>query len=357
MSGTRAQLLIGTYSESLPYLDGESEGIMGAEISPGGLDNPRVLIAARNPSSLVVTADGERIYAALEVTEFDDAPGGGVAAFQRDPETGELRLINVVPSGGVEPTHLSLDAAERLVAVANYRSGSITTFPVRADGGLGQRSSRVQHEGSGVHPVRQASPHPHQVVFDPQTGHLLVPDLGLDTIFVYRVHRDGGVEEIDRIAVPAGSGPRHLAFHPDGGHFFLVEELVNAVTVFRRKADSFEAIQTLSTLTNVGPTTSTASEIACSDSGETVLVSNRGDDSIALFQFDARTESLRLSALVSSEGSWPKGFGLIGTRLWVANLKSNSLDEFELDERAPSLRFVSRTSIPSPASVTSAPLR
>jgi 6-phosphogluconolactonase (cycloisomerase 2 family) len=61
--------------------------------------------------------------------------------------------------------------------------------------------------------ARQRDPHPHQAVIDPTGEFMLVADLGADVVHVFRIgpgsQRFQGVVDI---ALPPGSGPRHLAF-------------------------------------------------------------------------------------------------------------------------------------------------
>ena len=79
------------------------------------------------------------------------------------------------------------------------------------------------------------------IASDPVTGDILVSDLGSDTVFVYALDRDGRLAaktSVNLEAVP-GAGPRHLAFHPDGRHLFIVNELDSTVCALRRDDDRF----------------------------------------------------------------------------------------------------------------------
>ena len=110
-----------------------------------------------NPSWVTAAADGRCLYAVAETTEFAGRPGGGVAAYARDPVSGAVTLLNAVSSGGAQPAHLELDPSERFVVVANYGSGSVSVFAREADGRLGVMTGHVQHLGCSAHPVRQAA--------------------------------------------------------------------------------------------------------------------------------------------------------------------------------------------------------
>ena len=208
-SSSPGELIIGTYTERLPHVDGQAEGILSCRYEDGTIGPVRVLAPTRNPSFLVVSPDGGRLYAVNETVEFEGQPGGGVTAFARDPRTGDLSLLNTRPSGGVEPAHLELNPSGRFLLVANYRSGSVAVFELGPDGSIGPMTDHVQHQGSSVHPIRQSGPHAHMIMFDPGNGNVLVPDLGVDAILCYELSDEGKLVERprQRIETAAGAGP------------------------------------------------------------------------------------------------------------------------------------------------------
>ena len=210
------ELIVGTYTERLPHVDGKAEGILSCSFDGTTVGPPRVLARTRNPSFIVLSGDGRRLYAVNETVNFEDRPGGGVSAFSRDPGTGELVLLNTKPSGGVEPAHLELDPTGRFVLVANYRSGSVAVFALEDDGRLGTMTAHIQHEGTSLHPVRQSGPHAHMVIFDPRTGDLLVPDLGIDAVRVYTLTQSGELvgQPDRRLPVARGAGLATSLFIP-----------------------------------------------------------------------------------------------------------------------------------------------
>ena len=179
---------------------------------------------------MTATADGTRVYAVIET-----APDGGVAAFARGAD-GTLAPLGTASSGGAEPAHLTLDPSERFLVAGTYGGGSISVFALADDGALGERVAFVQHEGRGPDPERQASPHVHQLSFDPITGELAVVDLGLGEVRFYLFGADGELTLRPEATIIVGAaGPRHLAFHPDGRHALLVNELDNTLDVLRRE--------------------------------------------------------------------------------------------------------------------------
>jgi 6-phosphogluconolactonase len=348
------ELIIGTYTERLPHVDGQAEGILSSGYADGTIGPPRVLARTRNPSFLVLSPDGRRLYAVNETVEFEGQPGGGVTAFARDARTGDLSLLNTRPSGGVEPAHLELDPSGRFLLVANYRSGSVAVFRLEADGSIGPMTDHVQHEGSSVHPVRQAGPHAHMIMFDPADGAVLVPDLGLDAILTYELSDEGRLLERPgrRIEAAPGGGPRHLAFHPGGGYLLVVNELDNTVAALRREGDGYVTTDVASTLAAGFDGHSQAAAIRISPSGRSVLVSNRGaaTDTIALFRFDVDKGTFDLAELAPTQGREPRDFIFSpdGRFVIVASQDSDALVVMEFDEEGPGLRFLSSTPVPTP---------
>jgi 6-phosphogluconolactonase len=351
----RHELLIGTYTEPMPHVEGKAEGILSCRYDGTAIGPVRVLASTRNPTYLVLSADRRCLYAVHETATFEGRPGGGVSAFARDVRTGELTLLNSRPSGGVEPCHLDLDPNGRFLLVANYGSGSVAVFELGPGGRLGAMTGHVQHEGSSVHPERQTGPHAHMVSFDPHSGEVLVSDLGLDSVVVYALTESGALVERPgrRIEMEPGSGPRHVAFHPDGHRLFVVNELGNTLVALRRDGERFVPTAKASTLPHGFNSHSQAAAVRVSPSGGCVLVSNRGvdSDSIAVFRFDPHDGSLELKQVQPTSGREPREFVFDpdGRFVVVANQDSHTLVVFAFDEGACHLERVTSATVPTPA--------
>jgi 6-phosphogluconolactonase len=357
VSTASRSLVIGTYTRSLWPVHRRPAGILGASLEETGqasqsgqtgLTGLNVLAKPPNPSWLTATADGRYLYAVSETRQF-----AGVTAYARDPATGALTPLNTVSSGGTEPAHLGLDPSERFVVVANYGSGSVAVFAREAGGTLGAMTGHVQHQGSSADPDRQASPHPHQVCFDPVTGDLLVTDLGMDAVLSYRLGDDGGLTErrTARITGAPGAGTRHLAFHPDGQHLFVVNELDSTLAGYVRDGATFARTGAVSTVPDGFTGPNYPSAVRVSASGRSVLAANRGHDSIALFAFDPPTGKLTPALVVPAGGRWPRDFVLTpdGARLLVACQRGGTVSLFDFNEQKPSLRPVSAIGVRAPA--------
>jgi 6-phosphogluconolactonase len=356
------ELIIGTYTERLPHVDGRAEGILSCTFDGAAIGPVRLLAPATNPSYLALSADHQHLYAVSETVTFNGQAGGGVSAFARDVRTGDLSLLNAKPSGGDAPCHLGLDPTGRFLLVANYVSGSVAVFELQPDGSLGTMTARVQHEGAGTHPDRQTGPHAHMVVFDPHShpdnAEVLVSDLGLDLVLVYTLSGAGELIEhpARRIEMTAGSGPRHLAFHPDGHHLFVVNELANTLVALRREGNRFVPTAGASTLPEGFGAHSQAAAVRVSPSGNSVLVSNRGDesDSIAVFPFQSSDGSLELAQVQPTSGRQPRElvFDADGRIVVVANQDSHTLVVFAFDEGSSQLTELTRATVPTPVCLT-----
>ena len=220
-----------------------------------------------------------------------------------------------------------------------------------------------RHSGSGPNLPRQDKAHCHQALPTPDGKGYCVVDLGLDQIVEYpsgRVFRTS----------PLGAGPRHLLFHPNGRLAFLVSELGNLVSSLSwSPADGFRTLDTLSTLSDekyiishaetqrggdrrddfitgalpqppenlcdlglsvslreanpIQKTTEAnlAAAIRFTPDMKRIVVSNRGEDSLAVYDFDSATGRLAFKARTFLSGSWPRDFMFVSDNLALIALE------------------------------------
>ena len=309
------------------------------------------------PNFLVLSPDRRFLYTVNRTGTWEDQ--GAVSAFSIDAETGALTFLNEVPSAGQGPCYINIDPSGQFVVVANYSSGTVALYPVNADGTLEAASSVMQHEGSGPDASRQEGPHAHYIHFTPDGQYVLSADLGIDKVMIYALDKDSNAlvpHATPYAEVEAGSGPRHLAFHPTQDHIYLLNELSGTVTVF--KADfatgGMEALQTISSLPDGFSGANKSADIHVHPSGKFLYASNRGDsDSIAIFSIDA-------SGLLTYQGEqsagivWPRNFAIdpTGTFMLVANRHDNSIVVFRINEDTGALEPASqRIEVPEPVCI------
>ncbi|MEU3708707.1 lactonase family protein [Streptomyces catenulae] len=326
-------------------------GITTAALDPetGALTPLHTTAEVANPSFLAPSRDRRRLYAVSEVEH------GAAAAFTLTPDGPQL-LAPPVPVGGASPTHLTL-AAGHLVT-ANYTSGSISTLPVGPDGTLGGPAAVLAHHGSGPDPERQKTPHAHSVYAAPGGTRLLSADLGTDSVRSCSLDPVTGMTQIrDEVRLRPGSGPRHLAFHPGGGHVYVVNELDAALTRCRWDAEH-------GTLTPLGETALFVdgdqpgdpgaepchpSAAVVSPDGRFLWTAVRGRDRICVHALDASGAELTPVTSVPCGGAWPRDLAMhpTGRFLYVANERSGDLTWFTVDH---SSGVPTRTgSMPAPA--------
>lgn len=339
------ELLIGTYTERLPHVDGHAEGVLSARFDGTRLSEPVVAARLENPSWLAVAPAGAAVYAVSE-TE----PDGRVVAFARSAD-GTLTELGSASSGGPSPAHLVVHPSRPLLVAGTYGGGTVSVFALREDGSLGERTAFVQHEGAGPDPSRQDGPHVHQLSIDPVTGDVVVVDLGLGEVRWYALTDEGRLTlRPDATVVLGSAGPRHLAFDSDGRHAVLVNELDSSVDVLRREGDRFVRVQSTTARGDAASDGNTPAAVCISASGRTVLVSNRGDDTIAVFAFDRDASRLALVDVVEVGGRTPRDLVIApeGDRVLAACQDSDEVVVFAFDDGARTLRSLGSTPVPTP---------
>lgn len=313
---------------------GEGIGIYRVDPTSGEWRSAGLAAGVANPSFLVLHPDGNTLYCVHGGNDHSQ-----VSAFARDRDSGALTLLNSQPSGGRNPVHLSFEPTGRLLAVANYTEGTVAALPVAADGMLGAPGRILKLTGAlGPDPAEQASPHPHHSPFDPQGGFVVVPDKGLDALFVFRPDVAAGTiapHELPSVATRAGAGPRHIAFAPDAPYAYVINELDSTVTTYAydAAAGSLEPLQTISSLPDDFTGKNSGAEIEVAQSGRFVYLSNRGHDSIGVFAVSAQDGTLAPSSWTPAGGATPRFFALdpTGTFLFAANQDSDTIVTFRVD--------------------------
>ena len=328
-------LLAGSYTRQMPSAVGSGEGIYSCwfNTESGALRVGSVLQGISDPSYLSVDAGRQRVYSIASRTDDGDGNTAAVCALALDPSEGTLSLLNCEAVASVGACHVW--STDDYALVACYAGGSVAALPLRDDGGLFPTSSLVQHEGSTrVDPSRQDGPRAHCIVPDLSGRFFLVADLGKDEILIYRLEDGNLVPHSQTMSAP-GDGPRHLAFHPGGRHAFVVNELSCSVTVYRFDPDSGELTRlgSLSTLPLNYMGFNTCAAIHVDPQGRFVYASNRGHDSIAVFEFDAESESLVQRSIHASGGRTPRDFTLTPDGKWLlaAHQDSANITSFRVD--------------------------
>ena len=329
------------------YTTGNSRGIYLSELdlATGALSDPRLVAESENPSFLAIHPTKRFLYAVNEVGDYGGVQSGAVSAFAIDSATGDLSFLNQQPSRGGAPCHLVVDKEGKNVLVANYSGGSVAVLPIGSDGRLSPASAFSQHQGSSVNPRRQQGPHAHSINLDAANRFAFAADLGLDKVLVYRFNAsDGTLAENDppSVSVEPGAGPRHFAFHPSGRYAYVINEIASTITAFSYDSarGSLRSIQTVPTLPAGFDQRSSTAEVQVHPSGKFLYGSNRGHDSIAVFQIDLESGKLTYIEHESTQGKSPRNFGIdpTGTYLLAANHNGDNVVVFRINPETGALQ-------------------
>jgi len=340
-AGESMLVYVGTYTGA------KSKGIYVCRLdeATGKLSSPELAAETKSPSFLAIHPNGRFLYAVGEMSNFGGTQSGAVSAFSLEPASGKLTLLNQQASGGAGPCHLAVDHEGRSVLVANYGSGSVAALPIQRDGSLGAASAMIQHEGSSVNPQRQAGPHAHFITTDASNHYVLACDLGLDKVLMYRLDAAKGslvANDSASVSVKAGSGPRHLAFSPDGHFAYVINEMSSTLSAFAYDSGRgvLKELQTVSTLPSGFKGDNSCAEVQVHAAGKFVYASNRGHDSIAIFAIHPTTGKLTLVEHQPTKGRTPRHFGIDPTGTWLLaeNQGSDNIVVFRVDSRSGRLQ-------------------
>jgi 6-phosphogluconolactonase len=323
------------------FTPGERGGIHAYEFSTkdGSLKPLRRTTGAENPFFLALSPDRKYLYS-THARQFGGKENEQVAAYEIVGRAGELKLLNRQSAEGNTACYLEVDKNGKAVVVANYGSGSVAALPIKADGSLGEPASFIQHKGSSVNAQRQTGPHAHSIVVSPDNRYAFAADLGADRIFCYKLDPAAAKltpNDPPSARSPAGAGPRHLTFHPNGKRLYAINELLNSVTLFDYDPDSGALTdkQTISTLPDGLKGTSYCADVKVTPDGRYLYGTNRGHDSIAAYKVgeDGR---LSLIAIKPSLGKGPQNLAITPDGEWVlcANMPGNNVAVFRIDPKS-----------------------
>ncbi|MDA1055462.1 MAG: lactonase family protein [Planctomycetota bacterium] len=356
-------MLIATHrvsaDEPLVFISAFAAGDEGAihayqlDLATGQLKQVHSTTDVEHPFFLALSPDNKFLYS-IHAKTFGGKENEEVAAYELVGDTGQLKLLNRQSALGTAACYLDVDATGKTVVVANYSTGSVASLPVRTDGSLGEAATFIQHKGASINPARQEGPHAHCIVVSPDNRFVYAADLGLDQVLGYRL--DVSTSKLSPnappfVKTPPGAGPRHLTFHPDGEHVYVINELTNSATLFDYDAESGKLTerQTISTLPKDFEGTSHCADLKITPDGRFLYGTNRGHDSIAVYEIGAAGR-LTLLGIEPSLGKGPQNLAITagGELLLCANMPGNNVAVFRIDPTTGGLK-----SLGEPVSTTS----
>ena len=351
-------IFIGTYTKKEGHVDGKGEGIYRLAFSQKGDSIYFNFLKSKyfktiNPSYLTISKNKKFLYAANELGP-DDGDSGTVEAYEIDPQTKDLKLIDKVKTDAYAPCHVTVDANNKMAFVSNYVGGIVNVFPLLENGTFSENSLNMEFKGKGP-TDRQEGSHPHSGTISPDGKYLFVADLGTDKITGLTINYEK--EEVlptkdSKTIMQAGAGPRHMSFHPNGKIAYVVNELDATVNTLDYDAStgSLAQKQSISTLPEGYSEPSWCADIHVHPSGKFVYASNRGHNSIAIFSVDEKTGTLTFIKTEPTKGDFPRNFVIdpTGEFLWVANQNSGSIFIFKINTQTGGLTEVGNIDIPTP---------
>jgi 6-phosphogluconolactonase len=337
-----------------------SRGIYRSSLDQAtGSLSPAQRVADKSDSVfLAFSPDRKHVYGLAEVRRLGLYPVEAIETYAVDSATGDLTNVSERVAGGPESCHISVDPTGRCVLTADYDGHYVEVFPILPDSTVGTRSCIVRHSGSGPDLVRQESAHPHSINVDPSGRFAIAADLGLDRLYVYRLDPSKGTlspNDPPFAKVAPGAGPRHFAFHPDGRHAFVINEMQGSITAFYWDGvkGMLSPYETVSILPIGFKGLNTSAEIVVSKDGNFVYGSNRGDDSIVVHAFDSATGKLTFVQRMTSGIKVPRNYAIDPSGKWLvcANLAANTATVYGVDRETGRLTLGGTIAVPEPLCV------
>lgn len=330
------EVYIGTYTKKEGHVDGQADGILRMTQNPstGKLQLEGTVAEVVNPSFVKISPDGKNLYAVSELTSRD-GPSGYVLSFKINSDH-SLTKLGKLSSEAYAPCHVEIDKTGKYVFVSNYLGGVVTMYLRKDDGSLDkQKELSFDKENS----------HTHSLSISADNEHAYVADLGLSRVWIFDLDAKSGTITPNSqayVQLKEGAGPRHFTFSKDGNFAYSINELNSSVTAYEVKAGGgLEIIQNISSLPVDFHGKSAAADIHFHPSGKYLYVSNRGHNSIAVFNVDSETGKLSVLDFSSTEGKTPRNFAISpdGRFLYAANQDSSSISEYTIDENTGKLQL------------------
>ena len=274
------QFLIGTYTKK------DSKGVYKVTLDPQKEEITKVELAipSQKPAYLQVGSD-KRVYA---VKQIDDQ--GGVASYSLKDDN--AKMLSKVLAAGAPPAYVGLDEKRHLLYSANYHTAKVDVFKINDDGTLTQTDS-VLHQGATGPQPEQDSPHVHFADLTPDQS-LVVCDLGMDLVVVYDVSADGTFSHVQTIkTIPddwtAHNGAAAIRLSKDGKFIYTSNRGENTIAVFEVQPDfTVKHIQSISTEGDF------PRDFNLSSDESFLLASNQNSDNLTLYKRDPETGKLTL---------------------------------------------------------------
>ena len=337
---------VGTFTPEFTTIEGlpmghpaEGISVFRMDATNGALTHIQTVPNLTSPSFVALHPTLPRLYAVERQRDANTPNEGVVTSFELPDESGHLELLDRQGTAGKWPSYVSVHGSGGHLYVTNIETGNVVALPLDDGGHVGEADTTIQHQGIGTHP-RGDGPRTHCVVPNIAGSQVAVADIGLNTVSAYPTDATtGGLSQraAGTLNLPAGSGPRHLAFHPRLPNLYVVNELNSTLTVIAYDDQGhMAAIQTMSTVPDSFSKRTAPSDVLAHPNGRFVYATNRGHDSIAVFKIDQSSGSVELRGHEPSGGRLPRVIATDrgGEFLLVANQWSGTIVSFRLDQQS-----------------------
>lgn len=330
------------------YTNGESKGIYKYQIDKdGNLSSLGLMAETLNPTFLVKSNDQKTLYA---VAETNKNGTGFVKSFKVQKDS--LLEISKEESGGAGPCFITVNK-DNYVLTANYGGGSVGILKADDKGNLSKLLDVQQHIGKGT-TKRQTKPHAHSTWFHPAKDEIISVDLGTNELWFSKI-KNNKLELTNqaKLNMAEGAGPRHLTFHPNHKWIYVLNELNNTISLVKEKDDVYFVESSISMLPEDYSEYTKAADIHISMDGKFLYASNRGHNSIVIYQVNPENGRLTLVDFEPVRGDHPRNFSLSPDNkfLLVANQNTNNIISFKRDEKTGKLTFVNEIAAPNPVCI------
>lgn len=309
------------------------------------------------PFFLALSPDRNFLYSIHSPDQFGGESHEEIAAYAIVGDNGELKPLNRQSALGSASCYLEVDATGKTVLVSNYSTGSVASFPVQADGSLGEAATFQQHVVATGDPSK-LGPRAHCFIISPDNRFAFAADLGLDKVLTYQLdaaHSTLAPHRQPFVRTPPGAGPRHLTFHPDGARLYAINEFGNSVTVYDYDSGTGMLVerQTISTVPDDFEGKSYCADLKITPDGRFLYGTNRGHDSIAAYRI-GEDGTLTLLGIEPSLGKGPQNLAIMpdGKLLLCANMPGDNVVLFRIDPDSGALTQLGKpVSMPSPSCI------
>lgn len=327
--------LIGTYTRQEGHVNGQAKGIHVGLLYPnsGMIEIKGTYDAGINPSYLTISNNEKFVYAVNETGGSEEEKWGRITALQINQDL-SLTQINSRSAKGIAPCHISMDNNGSSVLIANYVSGDVASFTTGLKGQLSGVQNIKSFKGKGEHP-RQEAPHAHYIQ-QLENGLVITTDLGTDSLRLFEFNGIQLTNPTGGIILDKGSGPRHIAVHPNNMYLYVLNELNATIDFLEIKNKKLIRKSIVSTL----PADNTKGDGHCAaikltQNGKFLYATNRGKhNNIAIYQLNELGQPI-LVGHQTTLGNTPREISISpdDNYLIAANQDSDNIALFKINQQ------------------------